>query len=185
MPAPETRAAVFLDRDGVLNELVVRDGGRYSPRTLGEFRIYPDAAANVARLRATGLRVFVVTNQPDLARQRMARVEHERMISTLRVELAPDDVAFCPHDDADRCDCRKPLPGMLRDLAKKWNVDLSRSFMIGDGVRDVAAGRAAGCFTILIGEPSDDVAADATVRSLGEAVTVVEAQLTFAESNAR
>lgn len=168
------RPAVFLDRDGVLNELVQRDGADVSPRDPGEFRLRPDAAAAVRELRSAGLPVLVVTNQPDIARGRMPVEALERMTAILKSALPVDDVAVCPHDDADACDCRKPNPGLLLDLASRWDVDLQRSYMIGDSWRDVGAGRAAGCRTILIaGADGSRSGADATVPDLRSAVAAV------------
>jgi D-glycero-D-manno-heptose 1,7-bisphosphate phosphatase len=173
-----TRRAVFLDRDGVLNEMVRRDGERGSPRRVEEFRVVAGAPAAVARLRARGFVVFVVTNQPDLARGRVTPSEMDRIMSRLLSVVALDDVALCPHDDADACTCRKPKPGMLQALAERWQVDLGESFMVGDTWKDVAAGRAAGCRTVLIGDaPLAGHPADAVVASLPAAVTAIETMM--------
>ena len=163
--------AVFLDRDGVLNQLVMREGRPVSPRTVGDFVLVPDAAASVARLKEAGFRVFVVTNQPDIARGRMESGALAAMMDVVRAEAGPDDVEICIHDDADGCTCRKPLPGMLHALAGRWDVDLGRSVMVGDTWRDIGAGRAAGCTTVLIG--GGDEEADFTVASLQDAVDLI------------
>lgn len=144
------RAAVFLDRDGVLNAIVEREGRPESPRTIDEFTLVPDAGDAVARLKAAGLLVFTVTNQPDLARDLLPPRELEAMMNVLTSGLGVDDTAVCPHEDRHACTCRKPLPGLLTGLADRWGVDLSRSYMVGDTWRDVAAGRAAGCRAILL-----------------------------------
>jgi D-glycero-D-manno-heptose 1,7-bisphosphate phosphatase len=144
--------AVFLDRDGVLNEAIVRDGMPYSPETLSEFVIVPDAKASLEMLRDNGFRLIVVTNQPDIARGKMTRQAVDAMNAHLMRELPLDDVEVCPHDNADACDCRKPQPGMLLRAAQRYGVELGRSFMVGDRWRDIEAGRRAGCSTILIGD---------------------------------
>lgn len=144
------QAAVFLDRDGVLNAVIERDGRPESPRRIDEFRLVSDARDAVARLKAAGFPVFVVTNQPDVARGLLPAGELEAMMNVLTAELGVDDAAVCPHDDRHACGCRKPLPGLLNGLADRWDIDLSRSFMVGDTWRDVAAGRAAGCRSILL-----------------------------------
>ena len=169
------RPAVFLDRDGVLNELVLRDGAWVSPRTLEDFAIIEEAPAAVGRLRNLGVRVFVVTNQPDLARGHLDESTAVAMTAKLARVVQVDDIRICPHDDADACDCRKPRAGMLLDLARSFDIDLSRSFMVGDSWRDIEAGRRAGCVTILVAgrAPTTDPA-DHTVASLHDAVTVVE-----------
>jgi len=169
------RLAVFLDRDGVLNDLVLRDGAWVSPRTLEDFVIIEEAPAAVGRLRHLGVRVFVVTNQPDLARGHLDESTAIAMTAKLAESVQVDEIRICPHDDADECDCRKPRAGMLLDLARLFDIDLSRSFMVGDSWRDIEAGRRAGCVTILVaGRAPTTGPADHTVASLHDAVTVVE-----------
>jgi D-glycero-D-manno-heptose 1,7-bisphosphate phosphatase len=146
------RRAVFLDRDGVLNDVVVRDGKPYSPDSLADLVIVPDAADALALLRSHGYRLIMVTNQPDIARGRISRDEVARMNQYLRSRLLIDAVEVCEHDDADNCDCRKPKPGMLIRAAARDGITLSESFIIGDRWRDVEAGRRAGCRAILIGD---------------------------------
>ena len=107
----------------------------------------PDA---LARLRAAGFLLVVVTNQPDLPRGNATREDVEAIHAHMRATLALDDIRVCYHDKNDGCECRKPAPGMLLAAAKAHGVDLTRSFMVGDRWRDVGAGRAAGCTTILI-----------------------------------
>jgi D-glycero-D-manno-heptose 1,7-bisphosphate phosphatase len=162
--------AVFLDRDGVVNEVVWRDGLPASPREEAEFVLREEAVGAVARLRAAGYRVFVVTNQPDIARGRLAAARLDAMHALMRSRVAIDDARVCPHDDADGCECRKPRPGMLRELAGAWAVELAASFVVGDSWRDVAAGRAAGCRTVLLRRSyNEGVEADRVVDSLEEA----------------
>lgn len=144
------RGALFLDRDGVLNKLVVRDGRLVSPRKIEDFAIVDGASTLLAAVRKFGVSCFVVTNQPDIGRGLMQLVELQKMHDQLRQHLPLTDVAYCPHDDRDGCDCRKPKPGMLCDLAGKWNVSLAQSVFIGDTERDIEAGKRAGCYTILL-----------------------------------
>ncbi|HUK22884.1 MAG TPA: HAD-IIIA family hydrolase [Gemmatimonadales bacterium] len=169
------RAAVFLDRDGVLNDVPsVENGIPMSPRRVSEFRVAAGTRAAVERLRQRGLPVFVASNQPDLARGKMDPDESARMIAVLRQAIPLDDVAVCPHDDADGCDCRKPKPGLLIQVAERWGVDLSRSFMVGDSWKDLEAGRRAGCHTILLRRDYNATAqADTVVGTLDEAVQYI------------
>lgn len=169
----QSSAAVFLDRDGVLNEIVPRDGRPGSPRSMQQLQLVRDLDA-VHRLGAAGLRVFIITNQPDVARGHITAGELERMIAEIRSHVPIDDYRACLHEDADGCTCRKPKPGMIHDLAREWQVDLNRSWVIGDMWRDVEAARAAGCRSILLrrdynGEAQPDIVAE----SLGEAVDLV------------
>jgi D-glycero-D-manno-heptose 1,7-bisphosphate phosphatase len=167
------RGAVFLDRDGVLNDVVWRAGVPASPRVLAEFTLAPDLDA-LAALRAAGVPLFVVTNQPDIARGLLAPAVLDACMARVRAAVRCTDVRCCTHDDADGCACRKPLPGMLRDLALLWNVDLGASYMVGDSWRDVEAGRAAGCTTVLLRRLyNEDVQADIEVRTLAEAAAVL------------
>jgi D-glycero-D-manno-heptose 1,7-bisphosphate phosphatase len=177
MTSGNGRKAVFLDRDGTLNRLVVRDGRSVSPRSLDDFELYGDAAAAVERLRARGFMTFVVSNQPDIARGLLSAAELDRMTARLRERVSFDDMAFCTHDDADRCHCRKPAPGMIMDLAKRWQVDLKSSFVVGDSWRDMEAGRGAGCMTIFIARDGMDAgtqpASDTRVRDLAGAADYI------------
>lgn len=169
----ELRRAVFFDRDGVLNRVVMRggEGGAPpvvgSPRALSEFELAEGAAEVVDRLRGAGFLVFVVTNQPDIARGLLDPAELTAMSARLRVEIGVDEVVACPHDDRDLCGCRKPKPGMLEELATRWGVSLGSSYMVGDTWRDMEAGRAAGCRTVLVRWPyNEGVAADVVVESV-------------------
>jgi D-glycero-D-manno-heptose 1,7-bisphosphate phosphatase len=144
------KQAVFLDRDGVINASVVKNGKPYPPASVDEMEILPGVPEALLSLRAAGFMLVVVTNQPDVARgtQTRAAVDaiHDRMTAT----LALDAVYACFHDDAENCDCRKPKPGMLVNAARDLGIDLAASFMVGDRWRDTDAGLAAGCRAIFI-----------------------------------
>jgi len=144
------RRAAFLDRDGVLNRALIRDGRLYSPSGLHEVEIPPGVPEACERLRHDGFLLVVVTNQPEVARGHLARRAVEEINDFLRKRIRLDDVRVCYHDDEDGCDCRKPKPGMLLAAARDWGIDLGRSFMIGDRWRDIEAGRRAGCRTVFI-----------------------------------
>jgi D-glycero-D-manno-heptose 1,7-bisphosphate phosphatase len=142
--------AVFLDRDGVLNRAVVRDGAPYPPDGLDELEILPDVPAALAALKECGFLLLVVTNQPDVARGRQPRAAVESIHAALRQALPIDDFFVCYHDDRDACDCRKPKPGLLAQAAAKYGLDLRACYLIGDRWRDIDAGHAAGCRTVWI-----------------------------------
>ena len=170
------RQAVFLDRDGVLNETIRVDGVPVPPRTVKEFCLIDGVVDAVDRLRTAGYLLIVVTNQPDVARGRQSIAVIEAMHEKLRAELTIDDIVTCFHDDVDECDCRKPKPGMLNRAIDHYGIDPSRSFMVGDRWRDVSAGRLAGCTTILVGPdweaPIPD-APDLRARDLREATDII------------
>lgn len=139
------RRAVFLDRDGVINRAIVREGKPFSPESLSELEILPDVPEALARLRAAGFVNVVVTNQPDVAAGKQRREVVEAMHESLLSQLPIDAVKACYHTDSDGCECRKPKPGMLLEAARELNIDLRISNIVGDRWRDVGAGHAAGC----------------------------------------
>jgi D-glycero-D-manno-heptose 1,7-bisphosphate phosphatase len=151
---PAFRPAVFLDRDGTLNVQVVRNGKPYPPDTLADFRLYDGVSEACARLKSAGFVLVVATNQPDVGRGKQTQSAVEAMHARLQ-ELIPalDLIQVCYHGgDAygQPCECRKPKPGMLLDAAQKFDLDLNRSWMVGDRWGDIDAGHAAGCRTLFI-----------------------------------
>ena len=146
------RPAVFFDRDGVLNQVVERAGRPASPRTSDELVLVEDLES-VNRLSAAGYLVFIATNQPDIGRGLVTAEFNEWIVAEIRARVHIDDARICAHDDAAGCECRKPKPGMLLDLARHWRIDLARSWMIGDMWRDMEAARGAGCRFVLIRRP--------------------------------
>jgi histidinol-phosphate phosphatase family protein len=170
----QTRRAVFLDRDGVITCALVRGGKPYAPVSLDEMEIAADASAALARLKAAGFLLLVVTNQPDVARGVARREDVEAIHGALSAALPLDAFFVCYHDDADACACRKPLPGLLQMAAAEHGIDLARSYMIGDRWRDIDAGSTAGCRTVLIDRSYDERAPantpDARAGSLTDAV---------------
>ena len=166
--------AIFLDRDGTINEYV----GFLTD--IREFRLLDGVAEAIRKINASGYLAIVVTNQPIIARGEVSFTElqeiHNKMETLLGAEGAYiDAIYFCPHHpdkgfEGERveykisCDCRKPKPGMLLKAAEDFNIDLSRSWMVGDGKNDVEAGKNAGCKTVLIG--TEDYGQDRKVSSL-------------------
>ena len=167
---------MFLDRDGVINRAIVRDGKPYAPSSMSEFAVLPGTRDALASLRAAGLLNIVVTNQPDVGAGRQRRESVEAMHGLLAETLPLDAIKVCYHTDAEGCACRKPRPGMLLEAAGEHCIDLAGSFMVGDRWRDVDAGRAAGCRTFFIdygyAEPRPD-SPDYVVASLVDAATII------------
>ena len=171
-----TRRGVFLDRDGVLNAAVVRDGVPYPPADPDAVVRLPGVEQACHRLAAAGMVLVVVSNQPDIARgtSSLDRVHAINRIVTGGLPIA--ETVICPHDDADDCACRKPRPGMLVDAAERWQLDLGTSVTVGDRWRDVAAGRAAGTRTIFVDHGYVERAPDEpdhVVDSLAAAVDLI------------
>lgn len=144
------RPAVFLDRDGVINEISVTNGVPHPPNNVQEFRFLPGVREACEALNRAGYLLIVVTNQPDVARGTQTREQVEEINRLVEQELPVARVLSCYHDNSDACDCRKPKPGLLLQAASRWEIDLSGSFMIGDRWSDTLAGKTAGCRTILI-----------------------------------
>jgi D-glycero-D-manno-heptose 1,7-bisphosphate phosphatase len=166
-PAGPNRA-VFLDRDGVLNRAIVRDGRPYPPATVEEFEILPGAAEAARELRDAGFLLIGATNQPDVARGTQRREVVEAMNDRLLAAMPIAAILVC-YEDGDDCPRRKPNPGLLLEAAEAYAIDLPASYMVGDRWRDVEAGRRAGCRTVFIDRgyderrpdpPADHVAAD-------------------------
>lgn len=175
-PVKEKRRAVFLDRDGVINRCEVRGGKPYAPRRLEDFRLLPSAIRAVKSLKMRGFVVIVVTNQPDIGNGLVDPNVVDAMHARLRERLLVDDVWMCPHRQNEGCDCRKPKPGMLLSAAEQWDIDLGHSYMIGDRDGDVIAGKAAGCYTLLINRHYSEprrAKPDKTVRSLPAGVRFI------------
>lgn len=180
------RRAVFLDRDGVINAARVIAGKPYPPRTMEELIIPDEVPQALMELKRCGLLLFVVTNQPDVARGAQRREVVEELHAFIRSQLPLDDIRVCYHDSADNCACRKPLPGMLLDLASDYDVDMPGSYLVGDRWRDIQAGARAGCHTILLdrsyAEEWQGPQPEFVVKSLQEAVDIIAARLSKGES---
>ncbi len=144
------RRAVFLDRDGVINRSIVREGKPFPPATLDELEILPGVNEALSLLRAAGYLLIVVTNQPDVARGKTSKKSVEALNISLQERLPIDAIFPCYHDDSDHCNCRKPKPGLLLAAAQKFNVNVAMSYMVGDRWRDIEAGLAVGCKTFFV-----------------------------------
>jgi len=145
--------AVFLDRDGVINRPVVIDGRPYPPQTVADFEILPGVDRACSDLKSAGYVLIVVTNQPDVGRGIREKEVVEAIHKTMMGYLPIDRIEVCYHAGAEfgeECECRKPRPGMLINAAAALDIDLTRSFMVGDRWRDIDCGKRAGCKTAFI-----------------------------------
>jgi len=170
------RRAVFLDRDGVINRAMVREGKPYPPANLAELEILPGVPEALVSLHDAGFMLIVVTNQPDVARGITSVAVVEEINNYLAHRLPIDEFRTCYHDGGDGCDCRKPLPGALLSAARKHGIDLGMSYMVGDRWRDTEAGQRAGCKTFFIdygyAEKQPELV-DFRVHSLNEAAQII------------
>ena len=180
--------AVFLDRDGVINAAVVTPQGLDSPRSVDELTLLPGVGAAIRALKGNGMLVIVVSNQPGIAKGKLERDALDAITESLSAQLRAegavlDGIYYClHHPDAVRhdyrvaCDCRKPKPGLLLQAASDMNVDLSASFMVGDQARDMSAGKAAGCTTVLVSGSARVTVGDAdfVVNDLSSTVALIQ-----------
>jgi D-glycero-D-manno-heptose 1,7-bisphosphate phosphatase len=160
--------AVFLDRDGILNRAIVRDGRPFPPSRLEELEILSGIIASLSRL-ANSRYIFIgITNQPDVARGTQSRSIVESFNALIQSRLPIREIFVCYHDNGDHCDCRKPKPGLILQAAKNYGLDLSNSWMVGDRWKDIAAGKAAKLKTIFVdyhyAETYEGLPADFTVE---------------------
>jgi D-glycero-D-manno-heptose 1,7-bisphosphate phosphatase len=166
------RPAVFLDRDGVVNRAVVREGKPYPPPTLADLRLLPGVREACRKLREAGFALILITNQPDIARGSVTAEQVADINTRLQRYLQLDDVRVCPHDDETQCGCRKPKPGLLIEAAGDLGIDLKSSYMVGDRWRDVEASHRAGCAAVFVDHGYSERRPDGPylrVRSLREA----------------
>jgi D-glycero-D-manno-heptose 1,7-bisphosphate phosphatase len=174
------KRAVFLDRDGVLNRPVVREGRPFPPAVIEEFELYPDAVSACEQLKAGGFLLVVVTNQPDVGRGTQSRAAVEAMHAKLRAAIPSlDAIEVCFHAgvaQGEPCECRKPKPGMLLRAAAALDIDLRESFLIGDRWRDVDCAYAAGCRVVFIDHGYREALREKpefTVSNLSDAVSTI------------
>ncbi len=147
---PHVRPVVYLDRDGVLNRALIRDGKPYPPASVEETEILPDVPEALILLKQSGAQLAVITNQPDVARGTQTRQQVNNINAFLAARLPLDRFEVCFHDESENCDCRKPKPGLIRSAARALDADPKEGFVVGDRWRDIEAGEAAGCRTIWI-----------------------------------
>ena len=181
LPSVVLKRAVFLDRDGVINRALVREGKPYPPSSLQEFEILPGVTEACAKLKEAGFLLVVATNQPDVGRGTLQQTVVESLHSYMMSVLPLDRIEVCYHpgQGVSECDCRKPRPGMLLRAARELRVDLERSFMVGDRWRDIDCGGAAGCVTMLIDYGYDEPLRrmpDYRVKDLQEAADLITAR---------
>jgi D-glycero-D-manno-heptose 1,7-bisphosphate phosphatase len=169
--------AIFLDRDGVINYPIVLLGKPYAPKFFDEFVLYPDAIKSLQEFRLKGYVLVVVTNQPDIGHGLIDMSEIIQMHQYLEKYIEIELIQICPHKQDEGCLCRKPKAGMLFDAAKRMNIDLPNSWLIGDRISDIQAGNQGGVNTIFIdrgyAETQGKIIEAHIVNSLQEACSLI------------
>lgn len=166
----------FFDRDGVLNKSIIKDGKPYAPLLFDKFKLYSSAEKVITDLKQKGYIAIVITNQPDINRKKLKISEFKKMNIFLKKKINIDDIFFCPHTPSENCSCRKPKINLFKMAAKKYNISLKNSYMVGDRKIDIIAGKSAGCKTIYIkkkykeGSPTEQ---NYSIRNLKEILKIV------------
>jgi D-glycero-D-manno-heptose 1,7-bisphosphate phosphatase len=166
---------VFLDRDGVINQRLIGD----YVKQWSAFRFIPYAKRAIQKLTEAGYQIHIVSNQQGVGKELMTKKELDSVTNRMLAEIKQSggkitSVTYCTHTEADKCACRKPKPGLLLCTAKKYKIKTSKCWMVGDGERDIIAGAAVGCKTILIGNcHSKTTKPDYRVPSLLAAVNLI------------
>ena len=142
--------AIFLDRDGVLNKSLIVNGLPFPPNNINEIIIPFGVKEGLENLKKMGFITIVVTNQPDVARNKTTKIKVNNINNFLKERLDLDHILCCFHDDVDKCNCRKPKHGMIDNAKKSWNINLKESFLVGDRWKDIVCGNNAGLTTFLI-----------------------------------
>jgi len=144
------KKAVFLDRDGVLSKTHIKKGKSFAVKKLKDFKLFSGSKESVKKLKLAGFMVIVVTNQPDVGKKIIPKIVLKKMHDRLKNKTKVDAIYSCIHSQNDNCYCRKPKPGMILNAAKKHNINLKKSFMIGDRSSDILAGKKAKCRSIFL-----------------------------------
>ena len=177
------KKAVFIERDGILNEVKAGPKQQIAPLTLEEFKINKVAEPALRKLKSAGFVLIVTSNQPGLSRGYQSRRELDRMHDIVKRRFPLDDILICPHDESDHCPCRKPRPGLLIEAAFKWHLNLDHSFVVSDKWQDAEAARTAGCTSLLLKSPwVGNVHHDfvlPSLESIVEKILTLKAQVEF------
>ena len=139
------KRGVFLDRDGVINKSKVINGKPYSPESTSEVVLIDGVPEAIKLLQRLEFVIVIVTNQPDISRKKMSVEISNSINDYIANKTGIEHFYVCPHDDRDKCLCRKPQPGLIHEAASKLHINVNKSFLIGDRWRDIQAGQEAGC----------------------------------------
>lgn len=149
--------AFFFDRDGILNKSIIKKNKPYSPTNLKELILNFELVEFIKKLKKKNFKIIIITNQPDIKHGKLSRYNLRIINSIIIKKFFIDDIFICAHGKNENCECKKPKPGLLKQASKKWNIDLKKSFFIGDRWKDIKAGEIMGCKTIFIDYDYDEI----------------------------
>jgi D-glycero-D-manno-heptose 1,7-bisphosphate phosphatase len=174
------KKGVFLDRDGVINRAILVNGLPQSPKSVGEIEILEGVVEAVKAIKTLKLVPVVITNQPDVARSIISQNQVDQINYQIGLLTGIEHFYTCFHDDSDKCNCRKPAPGLIYQAVNDLSLDIQKSYLVGDRWRDISAGQAVGCKTFFIdyGYPEKKPEGNFTrVKSLTDVVRMLEGEL--------
>lgn len=167
------KRGIFLDRDGVINQPIIRHSKPHSPLSVRDLVIIPGVREAIIRLKEMGFEIVVVTNQPEVSRGGISIEIVNQINNEISQATLIEHFRVCPHDDSDNCYCRKPLPGLILGAAKELQIQLGHSYLVGDRWRDIEAGNRAGCKSFFVDHGYDEMRPRGdffTAKSLADAV---------------
>ena len=166
--------AIFLDRDGVINHLVYRDNGFYSPRCLKDFQLYSDVKKSIEFFKEKHFYVIIISNQPDISRGEMSIEELDQIDAFLNKNLDIDEIKYSFNSQVVNSGSKKPSPKMIFDAQKKWKINLSKSYFIGDSLVDIECAKNANVPFILIKRKhNQDLIYPNSIESLNNIKTLI------------
>jgi len=166
------KKAVLFDRDGVINMVFYRNNTSYPPKTINEVSLFDGVVECIKRIKQAGFMTFIITNQPDVERGISLQTNVEKINNYILSMIDIDKLYICYSSDNNHPD-RKPNPGMILKAKKEYNLDLTKSFVIGDRSSDIIAGRNSGCKTILIASSDNSKLSDYTVENINQATSII------------
>lgn len=165
--------AIFLDRDGVLNYLIERDGGLFSPRKFSDFKLYEDTFDTIKKLKSKKFLTIIISNQPDISRSKMSKSELNKMSQYLYDKLEIDDIFYSFDSDIEKNGTKKPSPKMIHLAQSKWNIDLSRSYMVGDSIADLECAKNANLKFILMKRIDSKIVNNIEIKNLNDLLGII------------
>lgn len=165
--------AIFFDRDGVLNYLVKRSGGMFSPRTFDDFKLYEDVESTIKDLKSNLFLIIIVSNQPDISRLKMKKEELKKIDKFLYDKLKVDDIFYSFDSKCVKGGSKKPSPKMIYEAQEKWKINLNHSFMVGDSIADLECAKNANVKFILMNRNNTNIENKITISNLNDLNNII------------